>query len=345
MVDPIIALAVFAGLTAVLALMLWPRRGLFVRLTQLIRMTERVRTEDALKHLHNQEYLGKPSSIAGLAGTLEMSRGRAVKLMAHLEELGLIHSDGVGFPLSEVGRLYALRIIRSHRLWERYLADRTSVKAADWHDVAEKREHTLTPDAVESLDTQMGHPRYDPHGDPIPTVGGELPPMAGVALTALEAGQRGTVLHLEDEPREVYDRLIAAGLAPLMDIEVIDISPSHIRFTADGNQLTLEPVVATNITVKLRADGAADIDPSETLVQLRPGESAEVVRISPACQGAQRRRLLDLGVLPGTVVSAEFEGALSDPMAYRIRGALIALRKNQAEWIYITRRAVMEGAN
>ncbi len=87
-----------------------------------------------------------------------------------------------------------------------------------------------------------------------------------------------------------------------------------------------------------RAEGAADMAPSETLVQLRPGESAEVVRISPACRGAQRRRLLDLGVLPGTVVSAEFEGALSDPMAYRIRGAVIALRKNQAEWIYITRR-------
>ena len=345
MVDPIVALAVFAGITAALAVMLWPRRGLFVRLTQLIRMTERVRIEDALKHLHSQEYLGKPSSIAGLAGTLEMSRGRAVKLMAHLEELGLIHSDGIGFPLTEVGRSYALRIIRSHRLWERYLADRTSVKAADWHDVAEKREHTLTPDAVASLDAQMGHPRYDPHGDPIPTVGGELPPRAGVALTALEAGQRGTVLHLEDEPREVYDRLITAGLAPLMEIEVVDTSPSHIRFTADGNPLTLEPVVATNITVKLRAEGAADMDPSETLVQLRPGESAEVVRISPACQGAQRRRLLDLGVLPGTVVSAEFEGALSDPMAYRIRGALIALRKSQAEWIYITRRAGVEGAN
>ncbi len=345
MVDPMVALAVFAGIVAVLALMLWPRRGLFGRLSRLIRMTERVRIEDALKHLHNQEYLGKTSSIAGLAGTLGMSSGRAVKLMAHLEELGLIHSDGVGFPLTEVGRPYALRIIRSHRLWERYLADRTSVKAADWHDVAEKREHTLTPDAVASLDVQMGHPRYDPHGDPIPTAGGELPPLAGVALTALEAGQRGTVLHLEDEPREVYDRLIAAGLAPLMDIEVIETSPSHIRFTADGNQLTLEPVVATNITVKRRAEGAADVEPSQTLVQLRPGESAEVVRISPACQGAQRRRLLDLGVLPGTVVSAEFEGALSDPMAYRIRGALIALRKNQAEWIYITRRTGGKGPN
>jgi DtxR family Mn-dependent transcriptional regulator len=159
-----------------------------------------------------------------------------------------------------------------------------------------------------------------------------------VALTALEAGQRGTVLHLEDEPREVYERLIAAGLAPLMDIEVIEVSPTHVRFTADGSELTLEPVVATNITVNPLAVGEGLAARPETLVQLEPGESAEVVRISPACRGAQRRRLLDLGVVPGTIVTAELEGALSDPIAYRIRGALIALRKSQADWIYVTRR-------
>lgn len=338
MLDPVVALTVFAGFVAGLVVLFWPRWGLFVRLSRLIRMTERVHTEDALKHLHDQEYLGKPSSIAGLAGTLELTRGRAVKLAAHLEELGLIHSDGVGLPLTETGRSYALRVIRSHRLWERYLADRTSVKPADWHESAEQREHTLTPDAVTELDAQMGHPRYDPHGDPIPTADGELPPSSGVALTALEPGQRATVLHLEDEPREVYDRLVAAGLAPLMDIEIVEISPSHVRFVADGNKLTLEPVVATNITVEPRTGHEAETSPAETLTKLRPGESAEIVRISPACQGAQRRRLLDLGLVPGTTVRAEFEGALADPMAYRIRGALIALRKNQAETIYINHR-------
>ena len=338
MLDPVVALTAFAGFVAGLVVLFWPRWGLFVRLSRLIRMTERVHTEDALKHLHDQEYLGKPSSIAGLAGTLELSRGRAVKLAGHLEELGLIHSDGVGLPLTETGRSYALRVIRSHRLWERYLADRTSVKPADWHESAEQREHTLTPDAVTKLDAQMGHPRYDPHGDPIPTADGELPPSSGVALTALKPGQRATVLHLEDEPREVYDRLVAAGLAPLMAIEIVETSPSHIRFVADGNELTLEPVVATNITVEPNTGDEAETSPAETLTQLRPGESAEIVRISPACQGAQRRRLLDLGLVPGTTVRAEFEGALRDPMAYRIRGALIALRKNQAETIYINRR-------
>ena len=343
MVDPGTALLVFAALVAGLAALLWPRWGLVMRLNRLLSMTERVRIEDALKHLHNREYIGKPSAIEDLAGTLEMTRAKAVRLAARLESLGLIHSDGRGLPLTETGRGYALRVVRSHRLWERYLADRTSVKPTDWHDQAERREHTLTPEAVEKLDARMGHPRFDPHGDPIPTADGELPPPAGVAITALTVGQRGTVLHLEDEPREVYDRLVAAGLAPLMEIEVVDISRESIRFRADGNELTLEPVVATNVTVRPHTQDAA-VTAADTLAQLRPGESASVVRISPACQGAQRRRLLDLGLIPGTMIQAELEGALKDPVAYRIRGALIALRQQQAESIYIARTAPGAGA-
>jgi DtxR family Mn-dependent transcriptional regulator len=300
-------------------------------------MTERVFTEDALKHLHDWEYLGKPSSLEGLAGGMELSRAKTVKLVARLESLGLVRSDGRGLPLTEAGRGYALRIIRSHRLWERYLADRTSVKPGDWHDRAEQREHTLTPEAVEQLDAQMGHPRYDPHGDPIPTADGELPPRAGVALTAMKPGDRGLVLHLEDEPREVYDQLVAAGLAPLMEVRVLATSQNRMRFTADGNELVFEPVIATNITVNPLPAGDEKDALSETLVALRPGESAVVLRISPACRGAQRRRLLDLGLIPGTMVRAELEGAMRDPMAYEIRGALIALRKHQAEWIYIDR--------
>ncbi len=335
MENPATALLVFGVACAVLALLLWPRRGLIVRLYRLARLTERVRMEDALKHLHNQEYLGRPASIETMAGALETSRARVVKLVARLESRGLIHSDGKGLPLTDSGRAYALRIVRSHRLWERYLADQTSVKPGDWHDVAELREHTLTPDAVAELDVRMGHPRYDPHGDPIPTASGELPPQSGVALTALEPGQSGTIVHLEDEPREVYDQLIAVGLAPLMELHVLESTPSSLRFTADGSELMLQPVVASNITVQVRSTEDSESGPSRTLAQLRPGESAAVVRISPTCRGAQRRRLLDLGVVPGTVVSAELEGALRDPVAYNIRGALIALRRHQAEWIYV----------
>jgi Fe2+ transport system protein FeoA len=60
-----------------------------------------------------------------------------------------------------------------------------------------------------------------------------------------------------------------------------------------------------------------------------------VVRLADACQGPQRRRLLDLGVVPGTIVTAEFSSPGGDPIAYRIRGALIALRRVQAKLIQV----------
>ena len=335
MVDPKSALLFFAVAAVVLALVAWPRSGLFARLSSALRMTEKVRIEDALKHLHEQEYLGKPASVAGLAGTLQTTRGQIVKLVARMESLELVHSDATGFPLTESGRAYARRIVRGHRLWERYLADRTSVKPSDWHDEAELREHSLTAEAMDELDAKMGHPRYDPHGDPIPTASGELPPASGTALGTLKPGQFGTILHIEDEPRDVYVRLVAMGLAPLMEIEVLEVSPSRILFTADNQELAVEPVVANNITIRPLPVRKRDAGPSPTLAELEPGDTATVVRISPTCRGAQRRRLLDLGVVPGTTIEAELEGAFADPVAYRIRGSLIALRKAQAKQIYV----------
>jgi DtxR family Mn-dependent transcriptional regulator len=216
------------------------------------------------------------------------------------------------------------------------------VPAIEWHEEAEEREHTLSPQAVEQLDSAMGHPRYDPHGDPIPTADGELPPHAGVALSALAPGQSASVVHLEDEPPEVYRQLVEMGLAPGAQIELLEATPERIRFAADGEEHAIEPVAAMNVTVVLPRRAAESRGPFETLTALAPGQSAAVVGIAPACQGPQRRRLLDLGLVPGTIVTAELRGALKDPVAYRVRGALIALRREQADWVRVDRRVAAE---
>jgi Fe2+ transport system protein FeoA len=67
------------------------------------------------------------------------------------------------------------------------------------------------------------------------------------------------------------------------------------------------------------------------------GETAKVVNISHLCRGAERRRFMDLGILPGTVVKAEMISPSGDPTAYRVRGAVIGLRREQAALIHITR--------
>ena len=71
------------------------------------------------------------------------------------------------------------------------------------------------------------------------------------------------------------------------------------------------------------------------LSSLHVGQQATVTDISPGCRGVERRRLLDLGLVPGTMVKAEFTSPAGDPVAYRVRGALIALRAQQAEMIHI----------
>ena len=73
-VNPAAALTVFAVAVVVLALCFWPKRGLLAWVLRLTRSTERVRMEDALKHLYMVEYQGRQASLASLAGVLEVSR-------------------------------------------------------------------------------------------------------------------------------------------------------------------------------------------------------------------------------------------------------------------------------
>lgn len=336
-VDPVVALSVFAGLVLLLSVLFWPRRGLVPRLMRLTRVTEQVRMEDTLKQLYRCEYEEVPATVESVAGALQIPRGRAVKLLERLVEMGLVHSDGAAFPLTEEGRAYALRVLRTHRLWERYLADRTGVAPAEWHEEAEIREHTLSPSEAESLSVALGNPLYDPHGDPIPTAGGVIPPRRGVPLTALKPGDTARISHLEDEPREVYEQLVAARLTPTMRIERLESPGPEVRFRTDRGVQALQPVVANSITVERLPLEVPRPGSFLTLADIGPGEDASVVGILPACQGAQRRRLLDLGVVPGTVIRAEFQGAAGGAVAYRIRDALIALRREQAARIQVQR--------
>ena len=165
--------------------------------------------------------------------------------------------------------------------------------------------------------------------------------MWGTTLGALGAGESAVVRHLEDEPREVFDRLLEMGLAPGQTLEVVERrergagDAGRVRIQVRGAEHVLRPVDAANVTVERLPEGEAAMGRVRTLADAARGEPVRVVGIAPACQGPQRRRLLDLGVVPGTTVVAELVSAAGDPVAYRIRGALIALRREQASWIEV----------
>lgn len=335
MTDPLTALIVsFIGLF-VLGVIYWPGKGLVARWKRAAANTKRVLIEDALKHLYDCEYKNTQCSLHSIAGSLAISGDRAAGLLSRLESMGLIRTSDKILQLTEVGRSYALRVIRVHRIWERYLADETGTTETEWHTEADLQEHQMSFEEANQLAAQIGNPVYDPHGDPIPSAKGEIPAYSGQPLNTLKKGEIARIIHLEDEPNTIYSQLIAQGLYPGMQIRMLDTSEEKVRFIADGEECVLAPVFAANVTVRPVQERESLQKSFETLSSLSVGQSAEVAGISAALRGKQRRRLMDFGIVPGTIISVEMRSPGGDPTAYQILGATIALRKDHADCVYI----------
>ncbi|NUN68517.1 MAG: FeoA domain-containing protein [Bacteroidetes bacterium] len=336
MIDPAKALMLFGIIAAVAALFFLPKIGLVARWKRARRGMQRVLIEDALKHIFDCEYKNIHCTTESIAGTLLIPTDQAAELLTRLAVMGLLSTGDNGVHLTADGRSYALRVIRVHRLWERYLADETSVPATEWHASAELAEHTLTAAQTEALAAQIGNPHFDPHGDPIPTTSGEIPPKVGRSLLSLHSGEFAVVTHIEDEPETVFAQLTAQGLHVGMQVMMIERNNDRVRFAANGEEIVLAPLLANNLTVAPMTEEEQRITaPLSPLTTLSVGQEAHVLSISKAMRGHQRRRLMDLGVVPGTMIRAEMTSASGDPTAYSIRGALVALRRQHAEMIYI----------
>jgi DtxR family Mn-dependent transcriptional regulator len=335
MVDPLTSLII--GLLIIVSLV-WiylPKNGILAHWKRSKKNTHRVLIEDSLKHLYNCEYNGINCTLNSVAGNLSISADEAAKVVKKLEELELITSHENGISLTPEGRAYALRIIRTHRLWEKYLADETSVGEEDWHIAAEEIEHQITPAQADALAAQIGNPVFDPHGDPIPSAKGDLPVKKGNALSTLRMGEFARIIHIEDEPHAIYSQLIAAGLYPGMQVKMIELSKDRIKFLANGEEVVLAPLFAKNVTIVPIKGETTVTGKFKSLSTLSVGDKGIVLGISKRCRGQQRRRLMDLGIVPGTEIEAEMKSIGGDPVAYKIRGASIALRKTQADKIYL----------
>jgi DtxR family Mn-dependent transcriptional regulator len=294
----------------------------------------RILVEDALKHLYDFEYSAVTSTLESLAGAMGVPSDRAAKVLEELGKRRLVSLRGLEVILTDEGREYALKVIRVHRLWERHLSDETMVHELDWHRFAEQQEHNLTAEEVMSLSKRLGHPVYDPHGDPIPSPAGTLPSKQGAPLETFPDGEIVSVVHVEDEPGVVYAELIDAGIYPGMVLRICRRDDETIVVEREGEEIVISRLGAVNLRVK-RDVRRAYTGQRRTLASLNPGSAAVVSGLSPACRGLQRRRLMDLGLVPGTPVSAVLRSPGGDPTAYNIRGTSIALRKQQAELVFV----------
>jgi len=306
-------------------------------LSPLANRSDRILYEDALKHLYKCEADQTRATVRSLAGQLGISVDKTTQILSELRGRGLVELKEESFPLTKSGREYGLHVVRAHRLWERYLADRTGVSEVEWHGQAEIREHEISPEQADRLWAQLGHPTHDPHGDPLPLVDGGLVPVSERTLLSLGADQRARIVHVEDEPESVYARLVKKGVFPGMEFRVLERTEDSVTILAEGREKTLDGFEAANVSVESIEKEETDFSGTIRMADLEPGQKGEVVVLSRATRGLERRRLMDFGILPGTVVEPELRGFGGDPTAYRVRGALIALRKDQSAHIIVRR--------
>ena len=298
------------------------------------RARQRVLFEDALKHLHAGEWQGRLGTPDSIAGALGLSRRAAVRLCDRMQVRGWLRLAEGGLRLTPAGEHLALQVIRAHRLWERYLADEARMPLADVHAEADRREHRRDTESMSAMDAALGHPQTDPHGDPIPTAEGLLARTESHPLTAWPVGRVAVIVHLEDEPEAVFLQIAALGLHPGQRIKVIESDEQRIVFTDNAETHVLAPILAGNIFVTAAAEVTTPTT-IDRLTALPLGRSAVVHKLDDALQGFTRRRLLDLGLTPGTDITAQYAGFLGDPVAFRVRGSLIALRRDQARHVLI----------
>jgi len=339
MLDPLYTLLIGIGLLALMGFLFWPDSGLIWRIQKRRELTEKVLIEDALKYIFKCERNQQTCTLESLAGALSTSTGKASEILKLTQAKGLLEMREKSFRLTETGRMTATQIVRAHRLWEKYLADSTGFGESDWHQQAERLEHKLSEEELDRISASLGFPTHDPHGDPIPNRWGDLIPHGGVSLTDLPVQTPARIVHIEDEPEVIYAQIVAEELHPQMVLEVDEITNNRIRFWSEDQEHVLAPIVAANISVVPLAD-ENHVQASEgvALDTLQLGQTGVVTEISPLSRGVERRRLLDLGIIPGTEIGVEMINPGGDPTAYRIRGTVIALRSSQARLIRVSPR-------
>lgn len=144
--------------------------------------------ENYLKVIYalEKETSGKIQNLS-IAEKLDINPATVTEMLKKLQEKKLIDYNRIdGASLSKQGSLFALRIIRKHRLWETFLEEKLHFNWDEVHEIAEQLEHINSDKLIDRLDEHLGYPKFDPHGDPIPDAHGRIPETTYVALANIK---------------------------------------------------------------------------------------------------------------------------------------------------------------
>lgn len=158
-----------------------------------------------------------------LAAEMGTSAASATDMLKRLSEKQLVAYEKYrGVTLTEAGNRIATDLIRKHRLWEVFLVDKLGFAWDEVHHFAEQLEHIQGENLTERLDDFLGHPRFDPHGDPIPDAQGHWLRRAQVRLSTLTPGQRGIVTGVDDHSSTFLQYLDELGLGLGAELEILE---------------------------------------------------------------------------------------------------------------------------
>ncbi|MEM2911500.1 MAG: metal-dependent transcriptional regulator [Candidatus Bathyarchaeia archaeon] len=198
--------------------------------------------------------LQKKSGVAKtkeLAEALNVVPGSITNTIAHLEKHGLVeHKPYRGVKLTAEGEKLALKVIRRHRLAERLLTDILEAEWSDVHESACKLEHALTEKVLLLLEKRLGYPKFCPHGNPIPTIEGEVSDVECYPLTDATINQACIVAKIVDEKRDRLLALADKGIKPNVPVHIVKRKKKALVLCVAGKEHTLSQEEAASLWVK-----------------------------------------------------------------------------------------------
>jgi len=159
-----------------------------------------VAVDDYIKAIYAVDERGEgPATTTALAKRLGVGASSVSGMLRKLVELDLVeHRPYGGVRLTDAGRRAALDVLRRHRLLETYLVRELGYGWDEVHVEAEVLEHHVSRTLLDRMDSRLGHPLFDPHGDPIPAADGSVAAFSGRRLATLEPGDRGRLVRVDD---------------------------------------------------------------------------------------------------------------------------------------------------
>src|SRR5215203_7198427 len=203
------------------------------------------------------EYRPDPGGSAAIASRvaemLGVSRASAGEMLKRLEADGLVergeHKEAI---LTEPGIERAERVVRKHRIIERFLTDFMGYTAAEAHVHADELGDTFTDDMVERMEEKLGHPERCPHGWPVDPAFEQAENAELSALAELEPGKRATIVRLAEHDGELLHWFYDEGFVPGTKLELRDAQPAAGQFTVrrDGEDQAIGEKAAAGLFVK-----------------------------------------------------------------------------------------------